>query len=103
MNVEQKEADKLLQVSQHTPDGNHPHHRQDAGQHEDEAGETVQGPLVDLGEGRDVGQASKLQRQLQDSERRAWRRETRSATLLHTHLPQRVCVCECACTAASQQ
>lgn len=65
-------GDKPVQVKEPIPDGNHPHHRQDAGQHEDEAWEPVQGSLVDLGVAGDVGQARKPESQLQEGERLAW-------------------------------
>lgn len=49
-------------MGQLSPDGYHPQHRYDTGQHEDEAGEPLQGSLIDLSEGRDVHQAHELQR-----------------------------------------
>lgn len=55
-----------------SPDGDHGQHSEGAGQREDEAREPVQRTLVDLGEGRDVGQASELQAELQGSEGGAW-------------------------------
>lgn len=55
-----------------SPDGDHGQHSEAAGQREDETWEPGQRILVDLGEGRDVGQAGELQTELQRREGGAW-------------------------------
>lgn len=55
-----------------SPDGDHGEHGEGAGQREDQAREPGQRVLVDLGEGRDVGQAGELQAELQGREGGAW-------------------------------
>ena len=62
------QADILMCSSSSLPDGYHSQDGKDAGEREDEAREPLQGSLVELSVGRDVGQTGELQSQLQGGE-----------------------------------